>query len=107
MVATSKTLSHHGAMAVFRILAGRADLDKIPFYVALPIGAFLGAFVGYAASMPGVGPKRIALLVGAFGLVAAFGMLAPRPARRGSASAASASPELPAASDPANDSLCD
>lgn len=94
-----------GAMAVFRILAGRASLDKLPHYFAVPMGAFLGAAIGYFASMPGASTRSIVLVIGAFAAAAAFGTLAPRPVRQGETAPPAPTPDPTL--DANNDSLCD
>lgn len=67
---------------VHRILAGHALLYKLPYYVAVPAGAAVGTAVGYAASVPDTGPRRIALMVGAFLAIVLLALLAPQPTRK-------------------------
>lgn len=69
-------------MAAPRILAGRGFFDKLPYWLALPAGAFLGLVAGYRASAPGAGPKRVLFAFALLGAVALLGAFAPRPARR-------------------------
>jgi predicted MFS family arabinose efflux permease len=69
-------------MAVPRIFSGRAFLDKLPYWLALPAGVFIGLFVGYRASMPEVGMKRMALAAVVLFAVVLCASLVPRPARR-------------------------
>lgn len=109
-------------MAVLRILAGRALLHKLPYYMAIPAGATAGAIAGYSASMPTAGPRRIALMVAAFLAIIVLGLLAPAPHRSARERAAEGpdsgnsgnsnapSPTAPTgnlASATPNDSLCD
>lgn len=98
-------------MAVPRILSGRALLDKLPYWLALPVGLFVGLFAGYRASVPEVGMKRMALAGGVLLAAALFAWLAPRPARRGmrrmaadEPTSANAEARAPAVTD--DDSLC-
>lgn len=69
-------------MAILRILAGKALLDKIPYWIALPLalgaGVKLGAWVAGPDREPG--HALVALIV--LGLAAALGLTAPRPVRR-------------------------
>jgi len=92
-----------------RILSGRASLDKLRYYVAVPLGVVLGAAIGYKASLPEAGPKAIALMVVAVAVATGFGWRAPRPTRRGPVEPVRTT-EIPQehSLDPGqNDSLCD
>lgn len=79
---------------VRRILAGQALLHKLPYYVAIPAGAAVGLGVGYAASVPGAGPTRIALVVGAFLAVVALALVAPQPIRKSASVGAPIDPDV-------------
>ena len=66
-------------MIVPRILAGQSLLDKLRYWVAVPLGAAVGGWLGYRIAQPGVDGTDIIMAAGALGLAAWLGMSSPKP----------------------------
>jgi len=62
-----------------RILPGHWRLDKLPAFIAVPIGAVVGGLVGYRVATPGQVATGIALVVLIAIAVLWCALSAPRP----------------------------
>jgi len=73
-------------MVVPRILAGQALLDKLRYWVAVPLGAAAGAWLGYRIAQPGIGSHDVTMALCAAIAALWLGLSSPKP------SAATAAP---------------
>jgi hypothetical protein len=56
-----------------------ATLDKLPVWIALPFGLFVGAALGAVIMRPGAGIAAVAVSVVVLGIALGLGLSAPRP----------------------------
>lgn len=61
-----------------RIIAGASVLDKLPAWLAVPLGMIIGVMVGYWVAVPGVRAADFLLAGGALVLASWWGLSAPR-----------------------------
>ncbi|MCG8417583.1 MAG: hypothetical protein MJE77_06515 [Proteobacteria bacterium] len=72
-------MSHHRlSMVIPRILTAQSLLDKLRYWIALPLGAAAGSVCGYWIGQPGIENRDIVLTVASLVLVLWLGLSAPR-----------------------------
>jgi len=66
-------------MVIPRIVAGRALLDKLPFWIAVPMGLVIGLVVGYWVAEPTLDQSDLTWAIIAVASVLWLGFSTPRP----------------------------
>ena len=62
-----------------RIIPGLRVLDKLPFWIAVPVGLAIGGIFGYQAALSPMNSLDMLLLLAVLAMTLWFGLSAPRP----------------------------
>ena len=65
-------------MVVPRILTGQPQIDKLRYWIAVPLGAVVGAWMGHRLALPGIDLHDIIMAAGALALALLLGLSSPR-----------------------------